>query len=58
MPLRKQATPVCTFASTAHAGWRVLRTVPDYRENLDTVCAGEGVRVQSLMYSRQATNHF
>ena len=27
---RTQATPACTFASTAHAGCRVLRTVPHY----------------------------
>ena len=33
-------------------------TVPHYRQNLDMVCAGEGVRAQSsLIYSQQATNH-
>jgi len=30
---RIQATPACTFASTAHAGCRVLRTVPHYRQS-------------------------
>jgi len=58
MTPRIQKTPAFTCASTAHAGWRVLRTVPHYRQNLDTVCAGEGVRAQLLIYSQQATNHF
>jgi len=58
MTRRIQATPPCIFASTAHAGGRVLCTVPHYSQNLDTVCAGEGVRAQLLIYSQQATNHF
>jgi len=58
MTPRIQATPPCTFASTAHAGCWVLRTVPHYRQNFDMVCAGEGVRAQSLIYSQQATKHF